>query len=54
VEHGTQATLRSKYGLDAEGIFRQVFEMFPDRGSVPRIKLTGKAAATQSGRVGEG
>ncbi|MFH1169650.1 MAG: 1-deoxy-D-xylulose-5-phosphate synthase [Chloroflexota bacterium] len=30
VEQGTQAILRAKYGLDAEGIARQVLEMFPD------------------------
>jgi 1-deoxy-D-xylulose-5-phosphate synthase len=29
VEQGTQAILRSKYGLDAEGIARQVLELFP-------------------------
>jgi 1-deoxy-D-xylulose-5-phosphate synthase len=31
VEHGTQAILRSKYGLDAEGIARRVSELLPDR-----------------------
>ncbi len=54
VEHGTQANLRSKYGLDAEGIFQQVLEMFPEHGSAAPIKLKGKAVATQYGRVGEG
>jgi 1-deoxy-D-xylulose-5-phosphate synthase len=29
VEQGTQAVLRSKYGLDAEGIARQVLELLP-------------------------
>jgi len=29
VEHGTQAILRSRYGLDADGIARQVLELFP-------------------------
>jgi 1-deoxy-D-xylulose-5-phosphate synthase len=28
VEHGSQAQLRAKYGLDAEGISRQVLELF--------------------------
>ncbi len=31
VEQGTQAILRAKYGLDAEGIAKQVLELFPDR-----------------------
>lgn len=29
VEHGTQSILRSKYGLDAKGITRQVLTLFP-------------------------
>ncbi len=29
VEQGTQAVLRSKYGLDAKGIAKQVLELFP-------------------------
>jgi 1-deoxy-D-xylulose-5-phosphate synthase len=29
VEHGTQPVLRSKYGLDARGITRQVLTLFP-------------------------
>jgi len=29
VEHGTQAILRSKYGLDVKGITRQVLNLFP-------------------------
>jgi 1-deoxy-D-xylulose-5-phosphate synthase len=29
VEHGTQPVLRSKYGLDAKGITRQVLTLFP-------------------------
>ena len=28
IEHGTQASLRSRYGLDAEGIARQVHSLF--------------------------
>jgi 1-deoxy-D-xylulose-5-phosphate synthase len=31
VEQGTQAILRAKYGLDAEGIAKQVMELFPNR-----------------------
>jgi len=30
VEHGTQAVLRSKYGLDAKGIVQKVMDLFPD------------------------
>ena len=30
VEHGTQAALRSKYGLDAKGIGQKVMDLFPD------------------------
>jgi len=33
VEQGSQARLRAKYGLDAEGIARQVLELFPKRSS---------------------
>jgi 1-deoxy-D-xylulose-5-phosphate synthase len=42
VEHGTQAIIRSKYGLDAEGIMRQVLELFPDR-SIDWTGVSGKA-----------
>ena len=31
VEQGSQAQLRAKYGLDAEGITRQVLKLFPNR-----------------------
>ncbi len=31
VEQGTQAILRAKYGLDAEGIAKRVLELFPNR-----------------------
>jgi len=47
VEHGTQAILRSKYGLDAEGIVRQVLDLFPDRGSGSSLKVSGKAETAQ-------
>ena len=32
VEHGTQAILRAKYGLDAQGIARRVQALFPELG----------------------
>ena len=54
VEHGTQAFLRSKYGLDAGGIVRQVLDLFPDHSTDATTKLEGKTGATQYGRVGEG
>ena len=43
VEQGSQAVLRSKYGLDAEGITRQVLTFFPTIDSdslisVPKVK----------------
>ena len=47
VEHGTQAILRSKYGLDAEGIARQVLDLFPDHGSGSSLKVSGKAETAQ-------
>jgi 1-deoxy-D-xylulose-5-phosphate synthase len=31
VEHGTQAILRAKYGLDASSIVKQVLELFPNQ-----------------------
>ena len=37
VEHGTQAILRAKYGLDSQGIVRQIYDFFPELAS-PRIK----------------
>ena len=43
VEHGTQAILRSKYGLDAEGIVRQVLKQFPGSGSDLSLKIERKA-----------
>jgi 1-deoxy-D-xylulose-5-phosphate synthase len=30
VEHGTQAILRAKYGLDSQGIMRQIRDFFPE------------------------
>jgi 1-deoxy-D-xylulose-5-phosphate synthase len=43
VEQGTQAILRSKYGLDVEGVMRRVLELFPDHGSGLSLKTRGKA-----------
>ncbi|MGD0779705.1 MAG: 1-deoxy-D-xylulose-5-phosphate synthase [Dehalococcoidales bacterium] len=40
VEHGTQAILRAKYGLDAEGIMRQVKEMLS--GSTAGLTIKAK------------
>jgi 1-deoxy-D-xylulose-5-phosphate synthase len=47
VEHGTQVTLRSKYGLNAEGIVRQVLELFPEHCSGAPLKPKGKAKTAQ-------
>ncbi len=38
VEHGTQAILRAKYGLDAKGIARQLLTLLPDRDSASLLK----------------
>lgn len=35
IEHGSQALLRSKYGLDAAGIAEQVLSLFPDLKTIP-------------------
>jgi 1-deoxy-D-xylulose-5-phosphate synthase len=37
VEHGTQAILRAKYGLDSQGIVRQIYDFFPEFAD-PSIK----------------
>jgi 1-deoxy-D-xylulose-5-phosphate synthase len=42
VEHGTQAILRAKYGLDAEGIAGRIREMFPERGPDLPLKVKGQ------------
>ena len=42
VEQGAQAILRSKYGLDAEGIVQQVLALFPDHDSKPPLTVKGK------------
>ncbi len=46
VEQGTQDILRSKYGLDASGIARQVLALFPGRASTSKLK--GGVGTTQS------
>jgi 1-deoxy-D-xylulose-5-phosphate synthase len=46
VEHGSQAILRSKYDLDAEGIVRQVLEFFPDHSPDLSLKVSNKTKAT--------
>jgi 1-deoxy-D-xylulose-5-phosphate synthase len=47
VEHGTQAILRSRYGLDADGIARQVLELFPGNVSGLPLNVDFKAKTTQ-------
>ena len=37
VEHGTQPILRAKYGLDSDGVIRQIFDFFPELIG-PKIK----------------
>ena len=46
VEQGTQAILRSKYSLDAEGIERKVLELFPGTGADLPLKIDNKAKTT--------
>jgi 1-deoxy-D-xylulose-5-phosphate synthase len=48
VEHGTPEQLRCKYGLDAEGIYRQVMELFPERLLDSQEKTPGKARASST------
>ena len=45
VEHGSQAILRAKFGLDAQGITRRVLEMFPERSPDVELDLEDKAKA---------
>jgi 1-deoxy-D-xylulose-5-phosphate synthase len=42
VEQGTQAVLRARYNLDANGIVRQVKALFPDHETVSPSSLKGK------------
>ena len=46
VEHGTQAVLRSKYGLDTKGIIRQVLELFPEYNLDISLEVSDKAETT--------
>jgi 1-deoxy-D-xylulose-5-phosphate synthase len=46
VEQGTQAILRSKYDLDADGIKRQVLELFPHSVSNVPLNVDDKAKTT--------
>jgi 1-deoxy-D-xylulose-5-phosphate synthase len=43
VEHGTQAVLRAKYHLDAQGIFRQTMKLFPESMVKPALQVKDKA-----------
>ena len=42
VEQGTQATLRTKYGLDAKAIAQQVLSLFPGHESGSLLEVKGK------------
>ena len=46
IEHGTQAILRAKYGLDAEGIVKRTLKLFPECSLDTEPKTTDKAKAT--------
>jgi 1-deoxy-D-xylulose-5-phosphate synthase len=43
IEHGTQAILRAKYGLDAKGITNQVLSLFPALEANSLLKVKGEA-----------
>ena len=45
VEHGSQAMLRSKFGLDAQGIARKVLDMFAEDSPDVEIDIENKAKA---------
>jgi len=47
VEHGTQSVLRARYGLDADGITRQVVEMLSAKKEDFLLKNKDKARTTQ-------
>ncbi len=47
VEHGTQSVLRARYGLDADGIARQVVEMLSAKKEDFLLKNKDKARTTQ-------
>ena len=46
IEHGTQAFLRAKYGLDTEGIVKRTLKLFPECSLDTEPKTTDKAKAT--------
>ncbi len=46
VEHGTQAGLRSKYGLDAGGIVKEVLTLCPKSAPDSTLKIENKAGKT--------
>ena len=46
VEHGTQAILRSKYGLDTKGIVRNVMELCPESLTERTLQIKDKAKTT--------
>ncbi len=43
IEQGAQAILRSKYGLDAKGIARQLLTLFPNLNSLLKVKSRGNS-----------
>ncbi|MBM2825767.1 MAG: dxs [Dehalococcoidales bacterium] len=45
IEHGTQAILRAKYGLDAKGIAREVLSLFSTTGQPPLVKVNNRVRA---------
>jgi len=45
VEHGTQAILRAKYNLDANGISQQVLTLFPTHTDVSSPKVNREVGA---------
>ena len=48
IEHGAQEILRKKYGLDEEGIFNSVLELFPEHQSGGKGKIPDKAKASRA------
>jgi len=46
IEQGTQAILRTKYGIDAKGIARQALSLFPNLASGSLVTVKGKAKTT--------
>ncbi len=48
IEQGTQTDLRSKYGLDAKGIAKQLLTLFPNLDTNSLLKVKGEVKATLS------